>query len=252
MWFDSHCHLHLCAENEPVGDLVDRARSGGVDGTVTIGIDVESSRISRDIAHDHGVWFAAGLHPNSADEWDGETEEALRSIAADERCVAIGETGLDFYRNGAPRDRQERVFRAQVDLAKETDKALVIHTRDSLVAALEVLEECGAPDRFVFHCWSGTEVERALDLGAFISFAGNVSFPSADDLRSAARVVPADRLLVETDAPFLSPVPKRGRPNEPARVALVGAAVATAREEPEESVAERTTANALRLFGLTS
>ena len=219
---------------------------------VTIGIDVESSRVARDLARDHGVWFAAGLHPNSADEWDGETGEALRSLAADERCVAIGETGLDFYRNGAPRDRQGEAFRAQIDLAKETDKALVIHTRDSLAEALEVLEECGAPDRLVFHCWSGAEVERALDLGAFISFAGNVSFPSAGDLRDATRIVPADRLLVETDAPFLSPQPKRGRPNEPARVAFVGAAVAAARDESEESVAERTSANARTLFGLTS
>ena len=252
MWFDSHCHLHLCAENAPVGELMERARADGVEEAVTIGIDVESSCLSRDIAHQHSVWFATGVHPNSADEWDDESARAIESLAVDERCVAIGETGLDFYRNGAPPEQQEQAFRAQIELARSTGKALVIHTRDSLVPALEVLEECGPPDRLVFHCWSGSEVARALDLGAFISFAGNVSFPSADDLRAAAQNVPSDRLLVETDSPFLSPVPRRGRPNEPARVALVGAAVAAARGQSEVEVAERTSENARALFDLSS
>ena len=126
----------------------------------------------------------------------------------------------------------------------------MIHTRDSLHAALDVLDTEGAPDRLVFHCWSGAELDRALDLGSFVSFAGNVSFPSAEDLRDAARRVPPDRLLVETDAPFLSPVPKRGRPNEPSRVSFVGAAVAEARGEDEQDVAAYTTINARRLFAI--
>jgi TatD DNase family protein len=166
--------------------------------------------------------------------------------------VAVGESGLDFYRTGAPAEVQERAFADHIALAKERDKALVIHTRDSLDAALEMLERVGAPDRLVFHCWSGEpdRLRRALDTGAFISFAGNVSYPSADDLREAAGLVPGHRLLVETDSPFLAPVPRRGRPNEPANVAYVGAAVAEARNETVEDVAAITTSNAERLFGV--
>ena len=249
MWFDSHCHLHLCAEPHGVGEIVERARAADVDDMVTIGIDVESSRLSQTIAAQHGIWFSAGLHPNSAGEWDDETAQVLESLMADDRCVAVGETGLDFYRDAAPRGAQEKAFRAQIDLAKRNDRALVIHTRDSLSEALDVLEEENPPGRLVFHCWSGPWLDRALELGAFVSFAGNVSFPSAGDLRAAAGRVPADRLLIETDSPFLSPAPKRGRPNEPERVALVGAAVAEARAETPSEVARRTHANAHRLFG---
>ena len=250
MWFDSHCHLHLYADNDHVDAIVERARAQRVEGIVTIGIDVSSSTRARDLAMREAVWFAAGVHPNSATQWDDQAAAAIESLASDDRCVAIGETGLDFYRDHASRQDQEEAFRAHIDLAKRVDKALVIHTRDSLRAALDMLDAEGPPQRLVFHCWSGGELDRALALGSFISFAGNVSYPSAADLREAARRVPADRLLVETDAPFLSPVPKRGRPNEPARVALVGAAVAEARGEDEQVLAAHTTTNAHRLFGL--
>lgn len=251
MWFDSHCHLHLCAENSSLEEVVTRARAASVDKLVTIGIDAESSRQARDIAAQHDVWFAAGVHPNSASEWGDEAKEALEHLLADDRCVAVGETGLDFYRDAAPRVAQEEAFRAQIDLAKGKHKALVIHTRDSLAEALDLLEREEPPDRFVFHCWSGDLLDRALDLGAYVSFAGNVSFPSAGDLREAARRVPSNRLLIETDSPFLSPTPKRGRPNEPQRVTLVGEAVAEARGEGITEVARRTHDNALRLFAPT-
>ena len=252
MWFDSHCHLHLCAEGADLADVVERARAARVEEMVTIGIDPASSRTAREIATDFGIWFSAGMHPNSASQWDPGARGAIESLVADERCVAVGETGLDFYRDAAPRDAQEEAFRTHIELAKTSDKALVIHTRASLPEALDVLEAEGPPDRFVFHCWSGDQLERALDLGAFVSFAGNVSFPSAADLREAARRVPAEKLLVETDSPFLSPAPRRGRPNEPERVVLVGAAVAEARGDQPHDVARLTCANARRLFGLAA
>jgi TatD DNase family protein len=250
VWFDSRCHLHLC-EQAPVERLVSEARDNGVERLVTIGIDASSSRAARDIASAYGLFFSAGVHPNQAEEW-AESAHAIEGLMADPRCVAVGETGLDFYRMGAPRAVQEQAFRGQIDLAKEHDKALVIHTRDSLGAALDVIETVGPPNRLVFHCWSGTaaEVDRAARTGAFISFAGNVSFASAGSLRDSARVVPRDRLLVETDSPFLAPVPRRGKPNDPSNVPLVGGAVAEARGEAMEEIAAATSANATRLFGV--
>ena len=250
MWFDSHCHLHLCAENEDVDNVVARARAEGVRQMVAIGIDVDSSRASAELASRHDVWFSAGVHPNSASEWDATAQGHVEALLNDSRCVAVGESGLDFYRDHATPEAQHEAFRAHIALAKRFDKALVIHTRNSLDEVLEVLEEVAPPDRLVFHCWSGDAVDRALELGAFVSFAGNVSFSNAQDLRDVAARVPAGRLLVETDSPFLSPVPKRGRPNEPARVALVGAAVAGARGEDPKDVAVLTSANARRLFAL--
>ncbi|MDQ4145644.1 MAG: TatD family hydrolase, partial [Actinomycetota bacterium] len=232
-------------------ELVARAILYGVEDLVAIGIDVASSQTSARLAHEHGIWFSAGVHPNSASEWDDRARDFMGTLLIDDRCVAVGETGLDFFRDHAAPEQQHAAFRAHIELSKRFEKALVIHTRESLVAALDVLEGEGPPARLVFHCWSGgADLDRALGLGACISFAGNVSFPSAQDLRDAAARVPADRLLVETDSPFLSPVPKRGRPNEPARVALVGAAVAAARGQDEDEVARLTTANARRLFGI--
>ena len=219
---------------------------------MTIGIDVASSRASIELAEHHSVYASAGLHPNSALGWDDATERAIEELVAHDRVVAVGETGLDFYRDAAPPEAQEVAFRAHIALAKSCDKTLVIHTRHSIEAALDTLEDLGAPPRLVFHCWSGDEdhLKRALALGSYVSFAGNVSYKSAGDLRAVATLVPSDRLLVETDSPYLAPVPHRGKPNEPAFVADVGAAVAEARGESVATVAEDTSSNARRLFGI--
>lgn len=250
MWFDSHCHLHLCEENSAIADVIDRAARAGVTEMLTVGIDLTSSRRALEIASNTGMRAAVGVHPNSSIEWDEETAAAIEDLLQDERVTAVGETGLDFYRDAAPADVQKRAFLDHIELSKTYDKTMVIHTRDSLDEALEVLSEVGPPSRFVFHCWSGDlkQVDTAIELGAHISFAGNVSFKSAEDLRDAARVVPADRLLVETDSPFLSPVPHRGKPNEPSLVTFVGVAVATARVETVDAIAEHTTRNARNLF----
>lgn len=252
MWFDSHCHLHLCEENAPVRAVVERARAAGTSDMLTLGIDLESSRRALDIATAHDLWAAAGVHPNSAAGWDVRTAAQIEGLFDHERIVAAGESGLDFYRDHASRAEQEKAFRAHIEFARRFDLALVIHTRNSVSRALDVLADHGPPQRFVFHCWSGDENElgRALELGAYVSFAGNVTFPRAEELRAAAALVPEDRLLIETDAPFLSPAPHRGVPNEPARVAQVGAAVARARSVPAAEVAGVTAANARRLLAL--
>jgi TatD DNase family protein len=251
MWVDSHCHLHLCEENGNAADFVERARAESVDQIIAIGIDAASSIRARDLAVEYDLVFSAGIHPNSAVDWNESSQSAVEELLEHERCVAVGESGLDFYRDYAPEPLQREAFAAHIGFAKRFDKTLVIHTRDSLDAALEMVELDGPPDRLVFHCWSAAgPLERVLDTGAFVSFAGNVSFKNAEDLRKDAARVPKDRLLVETDSPFLSPVPFRGKPNEPARVAVVGAAVAEARGESTEKVAEVSSANARRLFGL--
>lgn len=220
---------------------------------VTVGIDVESSINAMELAHVHDDVFASvGVHPNDADHWDEAAASSIVAMLGDERVVAVGESGLDYYRDEVPRKRQEVAFRASISLAKEFDKALVIHTRASVAAALDVVEEEGPPERLVWHCWSGEEdcLTRGLQMGSYVSFAGNVSFKNADRLRAVSSLVPNDRLLVETDSPFLSPVPHRGKPNEPARVAHVGDALAHVRGTTNEAIARCTTENARRLFSL--
>ena len=253
MWFDSHCHLHICEEERPVADVIAEARAAGVERMVTVGIDPGSNDRSFELAATEGVWAAVGIHPNSSSGWDGSAMARVKALASDQRVVAIGESGLDFYRDYAPREDQEAAFEAHIALSKELEKSLIIHTRDSIEETLGVLERVGPPQRVIFHCWSGGPVDlrRALDLGAYISFAGNVSFSNAQDLRDVAALVERDRLLVETDSPYLSPVPFRGKPNSPARVVHVGAAVADVLGISSEDLAERTTQNAVEVFQLS-
>jgi TatD DNase family protein len=212
---DSHTHLHLC--EPPVDELVAAAAQAGVRRILTVAIDDESCVAALAAAHAHPAVFAAiGRHPNSAAGFD---VERLRSFAADPRCVAIGETGFDYHHRSASPQDQRRAFAAQIDLAREVDKPLVIHTREADDDTLALLRERAAGLRVVLHCFSmAARVRECLDEGWWISFAGNVTFPRAADLAAAAELVPPERLLVETDAPFLTPVPRRGRPNDPAGV----------------------------------
>lgn len=252
MWFDSHCHLHICEEDRPVQDVIAEARAAGVDQMLTVGIDKESNQRSIELAAEGGVYASVGIHPNSATGWSDSDALSIEGLLTSPGVVAVGETGLDFYRDWAPKKDQERAFAAHIELAKRYDKALVIHTRESLPATLDILETQGPPDRFVMHCWSGTpdELSRALAMGSFVSFAGNVSFKSAGALREVLPLVPADRLLLETDSPYLTPVPFRGKPNDPAKVAHVGVAVAGTLGRRPEEVAGSTAANARRFLGL--
>ena len=213
---DSHTHLHLCAP--PDAELVAAAADAGVARILTVAIDDESCLAALAAAHAHpGVYAAIGRHPNSAgDDFD---VERLHTHAADPRCRAIGETGFDYRHRSTTPAQQRRAFLGQIDLARALDKPLVIHTRDADADTLAVLRDRAAGLRVVLHCFSmAARVDECLAEGWWISFAGNVTFPKAADLAAAAELVPADRLLVETDAPYLAPVPRRGRPNAPAGV----------------------------------
>ena len=231
--------------------LVSRARAAGVERIVSVGSGLESCRETLAIAHrEPGVWAALGVHPHQAGDPDAERLDELRALLADERAVAVGETGLDFYRDYAPRDRQRDLFDRQLALAAELGKAVVVHSRAAAgetAAALELFS-----GTVVLHCFSSPELlEPALERGYFVSFAGNVTYPKAEELREAARQVPPDRLLVETDSPYLSPQPRRGRPNEPANVVHTAAALAQARGDDPEELAARLDANAAAAFSLS-
>ena len=251
---DSHCHLDIVG-GDVAGQLA-AARAVGVDTVVQVGIDVESSRLSADLAAQFDdVWAAVALHPNDAGR-GAATPEALAEIerlAGLPQVVAVGETGLDHYRTEpAGRGIQEESFRAHIDIAKRTGKALVIHDRDAHHDVLRVLSEEGAPERVVFHCFSGDAAMagRCAGEGWFMSFAGNVTFKTAEGLREAAAVAPADLLLVETDAPFLTPVPWRGRPNASYLVPLTVRALAQVKGVDVDELCHAIAANGRRAFAL--
>jgi TatD DNase family protein len=245
---DTHAHLDAC--DEPPDELVARAREVGVARIVSVGSGLASCRETLAIATRHdGVFAALGIHPHQAAEEDAGRLEGLRQLLQDDAAVAVGETGLDYYRDHAPRDRQLVLFESQLELAAELGKPVVIHTRaasDDTAAALEQFA-----GTVVLHCFSAPELlPVALDRGYYVSFAGNVTYPKAEELRDAARAVPADRLLVETDSPYLSPQPRRGRPNEPANVVHAAAVLAEARGVDPASLAAQLDANATTAFAL--
>ena len=194
------------------------------------------------------------MHPHDASRLDDEWDDLVALARDGARVVAVGEAGFDLHYEHSPRAAQERAFAAQIALANELDRALVIHTREAWDETFRVLHDVGVPERTVFHCFTGgpVEVRRALDIGAYVSFSGIVSFNTAVDVREAAALVPSDALLVETDAPFLAPVPHRGKRNEPALLTAVGAALAAARTEPLADIALTTNRNATCAFALDS
>lgn len=249
-WVDTHCHLQMLDADD--ADLVAEAAAGAVRTLVCVGIDAATSAAAVDAAQAFaGVHATAGLHPHEARHLDAQWDDVV-ALARSDAVVGIGETGFDFYRDHSPHDAQETAFRAQIALAKALDKTLVIHTRDAWDDTFRVLEDEGAPQRLVFHCFSGgpAEATRCVEMGAVLSFAGPVSYPRNDTLRDAARAVPLASVVVETDAPFLSPQGFRGKTNHPARVAVVGEALAAAVDRPVAEVAATTTATARDLFGL--
>lgn len=251
MYTDTHCHLEML--DVPPSEAVARARSAGVTTMVTVGTDLASSAecIGTAGAFD-GVWAAVGIHPHNAIEATEAVLGHLRSLAEHPNVVAIGETGLDWFREHSPRVRQEEAFREQIRMAKELGKTLMIHCRDAHDDVLRVLEDEGAPERTVFHAFSGDVAfaERCAEEGWFCSFAGNVTFRNAPDLREAAAHAPLELLLTETDSPYLSPHPHRGQPNEPARVPLVVEELADVHGLSALEMARVTSQNAERAFAL--
>jgi TatD DNase family protein len=234
---------------EEARPLVQEAAEAGVVRLVNVGTDVDHSRRAIEVARAFdGVWATAGVHPHEA----GEGLDGLEALLDDGDVVAVGECGLDYHYLHSPVEDQRRVFADHIALARARGLALVVHTREAWDDTFDILEAEGPVDRVVFHCFTGgpDEARRCIDLGAHLSFSGIVTFPSAPELREAARLCPSDRILVETDAPYLAPVPHRGRPNRPALVAVVGEAVAIERGVAAEELAQVTTANAAALYGI--
>jgi TatD DNase family protein len=246
---DSHCHLEMI--DDPAA-AVAVARAAGVAQLVTIGIDLASSRQAIGLAAGTpGVYATVGLHPHEAHLMDDAYLAELEELATRPRVVAIGEAGLDFYRDLSPREDQRRAFSAQIALARRAGLPLVVHVREAGDEAMAQLAAEAGDLTVVMHCYSLPEyVDECNERGYYASFAGNVTYKNAAGLREAAARVRADRLLVETDAPFLAPVPNRGNSNVPAWVAHTAALVAEVRGVPADELAALTTANARRVFGL--
>ena len=253
---DTHAHLGLC---EPAdGELIASAREAGVSRILTVGLGEDSNPVAVGSAQaNEGVFASVGRHPNSADGFDQAAAEAIEVLCAMPEVVAVGETGLDFYRDRSEPDEQRRAFSAQIAIAARTGKALVIHLRDAdgsedaVSEAFETLDREGDGVTVVLHCFSAGApwAERAAERGWYCSFAGNLTYPRAEAIREAAAVVPEERLLVETDSPFLAPQPVRGKPNQPANVVATAERLAEVRGVPYGALERTVEANAARVFG---
>ena len=229
--------------------MIADARTAGVGVLVNVGTDVEDSCRAISVAEAHeGVWATAGVHPHEASGGMG----GLEALMARPEVVAVGEAGLDYHYDHSPRSVQRQVFAAQVELANRRDLPLVVHSRSAWDDTLAVLDREGIPSRTVMHCFTGgpEEAEECLRRGAVLSFSGIVTFPKASEVRDAARICPLDRLMVETDSPYLAPVPHRGKPNRPALVGVVGAAVAEAKDLDVADVEQATWATTRSFYGL--
>ncbi len=261
MWTDTHCHLdddRYRGEGDSRRELggtdgvLDRARQAGVSRFINVGCDRDSSMRAIGIANANAdVWASVGLHPHEA----LHGVDSIRDLFDSPRVIAVGEAGLDYYYDHSPRETQQVAFARQIELANELDLPLIIHTRDAWDDTFSVLAEVGVPSTVVFRCFTGgpDEARRCLDIGARLSFSGIVTFKTATDVAEAARICPLDHILVETDSPYLAPVPHRGRVNQPSNVAVVGTFIADMRSIAVDEFARITTQNACIAFpALTS
>lgn len=253
MLIDAHCHLN---DEQFINDLdavIARAQDAGVAAIITAGADVASSRAAVALAERYAIVYAVvGIHPEHAAAFDDANGQTIRQLALQHKVVGIGEIGLDFYwKENPPRETQERAFIAQLDLAAELSKPVVIHNRNAAEAALTILGRYRGKLRGILHCFSGdlAMAQQAIDLGFLISFAGNVTFKNAQALHAVAQALPLDRIIIETDAPYLSPW--RGKRNEPGNVARVAAEIAALKNIEWSVVAQATTQNSARLFALS-
>jgi len=246
---DTHCHLDHC--DPPDRELVDRAIAAGVRKIATVGMDEHSIQRALEAAEAHEEVVAiVGRHPNSAAGFDTAAADNIRRAAADPRAAAVGETGLDYYRDGAPREDQRRAFEAQLAIARELALPVVIHTRAAEEDTFTILREQAEGLTVILHCFSAPDrLEECVERGYLCSFAGNVTYPKAADIMAAARDVPEDLLLVETDSPFLSPQQRRGKPNEPANVVRTAEHVASLRGVDYAELEATVERNAARVFG---
>lgn len=252
MLFDSHCHLTDERLVDEVDDVIARAQAAGVERLVTIASDPEDAERGRRLAERFlGVWSTAGVHPHVAGRADADAFARIRALADHPQVVALGETGLDYHYDNAPRTVQRRAFARHIELAAELELPVVVHSRAADADTVALVREAAGSVSGVLHCFAGGAAlfDTAVDAGWYISFSGLLTFPGFEGA-GLARAVPADRLLIETDSPYLAPVPKRGRRNEPAFVQYVAEAVARLRGEPIPSVAESTSRNACTFYQL--
>ncbi|GAB3566288.1 TatD family hydrolase [Amycolatopsis endophytica] len=254
---DSHTHLDACGAvtAADVAERADRAEAAGVTRMVTVADDLDAARWAAEASTwDARVWAAVAIHPTRTKDFGEPERSEIERLARRDRVVAVGETGLDYYWDYSPPEAQQEAFRWHIDLAKRVGKPLMIHDRDAHEDVLRILDEEGAPETVVFHCFSGDEdiARRCVDAGYVLSFAGTVTFRNARALQAAAKLVPSGQFLVETDAPFLTPHPYRGRPNEPYCTAYTVAFLADLRSEPLEQVCSAVSTAAERVFRLPS
>lgn len=243
-WFDNHCHLSENPEEEIL-----KARKALVAGFINVGTDFETSSEAIEKAKIlPDVWATAGVHPHEARKGIDGIEDLLE----DSNVVAVGEAGLDYHYDHSPREDQKKVFAQQIELANKSGLPLVIHTREAWEDTFKILDSEGVPKSIVFHCFTGGTIEakECLERGAYLSFSGIITFKKSESLRDAASECPLDRAMIETDSPYLTPVPFRGKKNEPANVVLVGQELAYLQDKSPEEIALATTQNALDFYGL--
>ena len=243
-WFDNHCHLSERAEEEVI-----EARKALVVGFINVGTDFETSIEAIEKAKTlPDVWATAGVHPHEA----RKGIEGIEDLLADSNVVAVGEAGLDYHYDYSPREDQKKIFAEQIEMANKFNLPLVIHTREAWEETFNILDNEGVPESTVFHCFTGGTVEakECLERGAYLSFSGIITFKKSESLREAASECPLNRAMIETDSPYLTPVPFRGKKNEPANVVLVGQELAYLQDKSPEEIAAATTQNALDFYGL--
>lgn len=253
-WIDSHCHLTYDGLAERIGDVLDRAAAAGVTDCVCIATDLANAAEVLDLSDRYAnIHAVAGIHPHEAGKVDSDWAEALSKIVSRDDVFAVGEMGLDYHYDFADRDEQKRVFETQLAIAATVQKSIVIHCREAHTDTLDILRAAAPKTSVVFHCFTGTLAEalEIIDAGYWISLTGVVTFKKSEELREVARRIPADRLMVETDSPYLAPEPVRSkRPNEPAYVVHTARRIAELRGEDIETFATRVRTNTIRFYGL--
>ena len=252
MFIDSHCHLNHDQFENDLAAAITRAEPAGVNRMIVVGFDLDSSERAVELAESHPSLFAAvAVHPHDAKTYDSAAESRIRELASSERVVAIGEIGLDFHYDFSEREEQGAAFRSQLALATELELPVIIHCREAYPETLDVLEEClNREAGGVMHCWAGgsEDARRALALGMYLGFGGVVTFKNADSVREVLAATPLDRVLLETDAPYLAPIPYRGKRNEPSYVPLIAQRVAEEVGSNPSVIEQTTTENTIRLF----
>lgn len=257
MIIDTHAHIDMDAFDEDRAEVIQRARDKGVDYILNVGCDIESSKRSIELAERYDFIYAtAGIHPHDVKNIDRHTYDDLKGLLAHPKMIALGEIGLDFYKNYSPQDQQREHFRKQVELAHELKKPIIVHSRDADEDTAGILSDYfpknPSAHSGIFHCFSGNQelADLALEMGFYISFSGSVTFKKSDELRAVAKTIPADRLFVETDCPFLTPVPNRGKRNEPSYVTHTAQLVADLRGLNIKDIQRTTSLNFFELFGI--